>query len=101
MRRAAVVAFIALLGSTLPANAQSGGSFRVDAIINGQSQICIGATNIQYSLGPLRLGWRCGSNIMACYNVETIAVLPSQQRLYVTCTSTPPPSDVIFSNSYE
>lgn len=73
--------------------------FRLDAVIDGVTNTCFGATQVQFSLGQHRLSWWCGAPYGCYLSTNPQAVQLTGVRLTAICTSTNPGR--LFSHGFE
>mgnify|MGYP006870801541 FL=1 len=73
--------------------------FRLDAVVDGVTNTCFGATQVQFNLGQGRLSWWCGAPYGCYLSTNPQAVQLTGVRLLATCTAVNPGR--LFANGFE
>lgn len=73
--------------------------FRLDAVIDGVTNTCFGAAQVQFNLGQGRLSWWCGAPYGCYLSATPQAVQLTGVRLTAVCTSNNPGR--LFSHGFE
>lgn len=73
--------------------------FRLDAVIDGVTNTCFGATQVQFNGTQGRLAWWCGAPYGCYLSASPHGIQLTAVRLAATCTAVNPGR--LFSNSFE